>query len=266
MNIPGELSRFLAGIERDFPPLLGSNLVGIYLWGSLTYNAFDEHHSDLDCIVLTERDLDEREFTGLRHWFHHACETEAWARKLDLRFVINHEFLDKSSRCCQFHSGEFVRTGSDGNPLIWINLKESGITIWGTNAKRIAPDVSAQCLQDALLLELAYLIEDITANAGNASDDAFQHLAYAVLTACRIAYTASHGTLVSKQRAFDWALETLPVKWHPLVIAAEENRRRQTGAKSASEEAAALAFVRFIDSRTRKSLVTSGDPGASNRA
>ena len=252
MNVPDELSLFLSELVRDFPAMLGSELVGIYLWGSLTYHAFDARHSDVDCIVVTRHDLTDREFSALKRWFQRAWETDPWARKLDLRLVIQHELLDKKSRCCQFHFGEFVRTGSDGNPFICINLREFGITLWGVDAKHIAPEVSRAVLREALLLEIAYLKEDLAANAGNPSDLSFQHLAYAILTACRIGYTARHGTLVSKPQAFDWALRTLPAAWHPLVMAAEKNRRQLTGAKTASEEGAALEFVRFIEADVRE--------------
>ena len=254
MNVPEELSHFLSKLGRDFPALLGDQLVGIYLWGSLTYHAFDARHSDVDCIVVTQRDLTDREFSDLEQWFQRAWETDPWARKLDLRCVIQHELLDKKSRCCQFHFGEFTRTGSDANPFICINLKESGITLWGVDARRVAPDVSRAVLRDALLLETAYLKEDLAANSGNPSDLAFQHLAYAVLTACRIGYTARHGTLASKQQAHDWALRTLPAAWHPLVTAAEKNRRRLTGVKTAGDESAALEFVRFIEDDAREAF------------
>ena len=254
MDVPDELALFLSRLKRDFPALLGRELVGIYLWGSLTYHAFDPRHSDVDCIVVTAHDLADREFSDLKQWFQEAWETDPWARRLDLRFVIQHELLDKKSRCCQFHFGEFIRTGSDGNPFICMNLKESGMTLWGVDARRVAPEVSRTVLREALLLELAYLKEDLAVNAGNPSDLACQHLAYAVLTACRIGYTACHGTLVSKQQAFDWALRTLPAAWHPLVIAAEKNRRRLTGVKTASEEGAAREFVRFIEAYAREAF------------
>src|SRR5467141_145003 len=72
-----------------------------------------------------------------------------------------------------------------------MNIAESGITLWGQDAKRIAPHVSHECLLEALKLELNYLKEDLAANAGDRSDKAFVLNAYAVLTACRILYSAS---------------------------------------------------------------------------
>jgi len=192
-NIPPDLSELLQLMATDFPAILSGNLVVIYLWGSLTYEAFDETCSDVDCIGVTRRDLDDREFSELDEWFRNKVENNRWARRIDMRFVIDHEFLDKSSRCCGFYyyTGKLVRHGSDGNPIIWMNIAESGITLWGQDAKRIAPHVSHECLLEALKLELNYLKEDLAANAGDRSDKAFVLNAYAVLTACRILYSAS---------------------------------------------------------------------------
>jgi hypothetical protein len=150
-------------MATDFSAILRENLVGIYLWGSLTYQAFDEACSDVDCIGVTRRDLDEREFSELDDWFKKKGEHNRWVKRIDMRFVIDQEFLDKSSRCCGFYhyTGKLVRHGSDGNPIIWMNIGSSGITLWGKDAKLIGPQVSGQCLNDALLLELNYLKEDL---------------------------------------------------------------------------------------------------------
>ncbi len=68
-NIQNDLSELLRAMATDFPAILPGNLVGIYLWGSLTYEAFDETCSDVDCIGVTRRDLDDREFSELDEWF-----------------------------------------------------------------------------------------------------------------------------------------------------------------------------------------------------
>ena len=115
-----------------------------------------------------------------------------WVKRIEMRFVIDKEFLDKTSRRCGFYhyTGKLVRHGSDGNPIIWMNIGQSGITLWGKEAKLIAPGISDQCLNDALLLELNYLREGLASNVGDQTDKAFVYNAYAVLTACRILYSA----------------------------------------------------------------------------
>ena len=235
-------------MATDFPAILRGNLVGIYLWGSLTYDAFDEACSDVDCVGVTRRDLDDREFSELADWFQNKGAQNRWVKRIDMRFVIDGEFLDKASRCCGFYhyTGKLVRHGSDGNPIIWMNVAQSGITLWGKDAKLVAPHVSNQCLNDALQLELNYLKEDLRSNAGNRSGKAFVHNAYAVLTACRILYSAQHRVLASKDRACAWAIEAVPPIWRPVIREAKNNRLHNVGSTTPQLEQDAMRFVEFV--------------------
>ena len=258
-NIPYDLSELLQVMATDFPTILSGNLVGIYLWGSLTYEAFNETCSDVDCIGVTRRDLNDREFSELDEWFKNKGENDRWVKRIDMRFVINREFLDKSSRCCGFYhyTGKLVRHGSDGNPIIWINVGRSGITLWGQDAKMIVPQVSHQCFVEALKLELNYLKEDLAANVGNRFDKAFVHNAYAVLTACRILYSASRKELASKDRAYGWAMETVPPMWRAVIRGAKDNRLKNGGSTTVELEQDAMRFVEFVThevERERKDL------------
>jgi len=222
----------------------------------LTYDAFDATCSDVDCVAVTRRDLDDREFSELDRWFKNKEEQNRWVKRIDMRFVIDHEFLDKASRCCGFYhyNRKLARHGSDGNPIIWMNVAQSGITLWGKDAKLIAPHVSDQCLNDALLLELSYLKEDLTSNAGDRSDKAFIHNAYAVLTACRILYSAYHRVLVSKDQAYGWAMETLPPMWRAVIHSAKDNRLKNAGSTTPQLEQDAMRFVGFVSGEVNRLL------------
>jgi Aminoglycoside adenylyltransferase, C-terminal domain len=255
-NIPEDLSDLLRQMTSDFPVLLRETLVGIYLWGSLTYDAFDETCSDVDCIVVSLRDLDDREFSALDKWFNNTTERNQWANRIDMRFVIEDEFLDRTSRCCGFYqyTGKMVRHGSDGNPIIWMNIRQTGITLWGKDAKLIAPTIADQCLNDALLLELNYLKEDLRSNAGDRSDRAFVHNAYAVLTGCRILYSAHHRTLASKDQGLSWAMKRVPEMFQPVRSSAKENRLRNHGSTTPQLEHDAMRFVDFVTSEVQSEL------------
>jgi streptomycin 3"-adenylyltransferase len=254
VTLPDELTALLSSIRTDFPVLLGENLVGIYLWGSLTYDAFDERCSDVDAVVVTRRDLDGAEFAAMDRWFRESAGRNAWTARLDMRTVIDGEFLDKASRCCGFHSCRLTRHGSDGNPIIWLNVAERGITLWGREARRVAPEVPDRCLDDALLLELEYLKDDLAKNRGDRTDASFRHNAYAVLTACRILHTARHRVLVAKERAYRWALSSLPPEWRPVVEAAWRQRAADHGRTTPELEGDAMGFVRFAEERTRAAV------------
>ena len=248
MKIPDDLADLLRIVAAELPGILPGNLVGVYVWGSLTYDAFDETCSDVDLVAVTERDIDPREFSELEAWFAGKAKQNRWVRRIDMRFVIDKEFLDKTSLCCGFYHylGKLTRHGSDGNPFIWLNVAKSGITLWGKDAKLIGPEVSDQCLSDALLLELNYLKEELASNAGDRSDKAFIHNAYAVLTACRIYYTARHQTLASKDEAKRWAMETVPPQWRRVIQSASDNRLKNGGTTTPQLEQDAMRFVELV--------------------
>ena len=261
MNIPKDLSDLLQTMAADFPTILRGNLVGIYLWGSLTYDAFDETCSDVDCVAVTLRDLDGREFSEIDEWFQHKRADNRWVGRIDMRFVIDHEMLDKNSRCCGFYhyAGRLIRHGSDGNPIIWMNIAQSGITLWGKNARIIAPPVPDPCMHDALLLELHYLKQDLAGNAGDRSAKVFIHNAYAVLTACRILYTAHHGAIASKGQACDWAMETVPFEWRAIIHTARENRLRNAGSTTFELEQDARRFVAYVTAEVNRVSAARGE-------
>lgn len=132
MNIPPDLATLLQAMATDFPTILRGNLVGIYLWGSLTYDAFDKTCSDVDCVAVTERDLDDREFAEVDQWFKNEAKRNRWVGRLDMRFVVDREQLDKSSRCCGFHhhTGKLIGFGAE--------LVESGCTALRSSLEALA--------------------------------------------------------------------------------------------------------------------------------
>src|SRR5438874_11603468 len=97
-NIPPDLSELLQLMATDFPAILSGNLVGIYLWGSLTHEAFDATCSDADRIGVTRRDLDDREFSELDEGFRNKEENNHCANASDMSFGINHMFHSTGSR------------------------------------------------------------------------------------------------------------------------------------------------------------------------
>ncbi|HWF48319.1 MAG TPA: aminoglycoside adenylyltransferase domain-containing protein, partial [Bryobacteraceae bacterium] len=124
----------------------------------------------------------------------------------------------------------------------------------------VAPYVSNQCLNDALRLELNYLKGDLCSNAGDRSSKAFVHNAYAVLTACRILYSAHHGALVSKAVACEWAMDIIPPAWRAIVECAQINRLKSEGSTTPQTEQDAMRFVEFVTAEVNRILEMSCEP------
>ncbi len=214
-----DVSAVLDDLTATLPRVLGGNLVGMYLYGSLTQDAFDPRRSDIDCIAVIHREVTDDEFRRLELQLGRAAAGNPWFARLQLSFLIRDTILVEAPRGnCLFQFGRLSRVGSDGNPIFWVNVLESGVTLFGPPAETFVPRITRELLDVALLREVGYLSEEIREKpAGEWRDDP-AYRAYAVLTLCRILYTHAHGAVVSKPRAAEWALESLPTEWHEIIV------------------------------------------------
>lgn len=216
-RVPSKVSALLRELAGRLPVILGRNLVGVYLYGSLTQGAFDPARSDVDCIVVTRRDLSDAQFGRLGAWLSETAEANPWAKRLQIVFLIRDEVLTMNSKACLYQFGRLARTGSDGNPIIWMNVLKSGVVLHGPRPETFVPPITYEILFEALEREVGYLREEISEKPLSEWRDVPFYRAYAVLTLCRILYSHRKGTVVSKKRAAAWALRHLPGEWHDLI-------------------------------------------------
>lgn len=227
-RVPAQVSALL----RDLPPrlgdILGKNLAGIYLYGSLTQRAFNPKHSDVDCIVVVRRALSASQFNQIEKWLARAGESNPWFARLQMQFLVRDKVLTMDAPACLFQFGVLKRDRSDGNPIVWLNILESGVTLFGAPPGTFVPPISHAIILDALKREAGYIREEIILNPASQWCDVPYYRAYAVLTLCRILYSFAKGTIVSKPRAARWALKSLPAKFHKIIL---EARNRDDDSK-----------------------------------
>ena len=257
--IPAQLSALLQDLTEALRVLLGQNLVGIYLYGSLTQNAFNPERSDVDCIVVTHRELTDTQFSQLDGWFNRVSLENPWGARLQISFLIRDQILTTSVRGnCLYQFGRLSRVGSDGNPIIWMNVLESGVVLLGPPAGSFVPPITSETLLAALTREVRYLREEIVEKPDSEWRDVPKYRVYAVLTLCRILYSDASGTVVSKAKAAEWAFSALPDRWHAVIA---EALAADAGGRADSLDFSTIArFIEFADARVQ---VTGSNQGAS---
>jgi len=247
--IPTQVSALLEALKGNVPRILGSNLVGIYVYGSLTQNAFEPKHSDIDCIVVTRRDLSDAQFTRLDEWFQRSAGSNPWTTRLQITFLLRDEVLIMNSKACLYQFGQLKRCGSDGNPIIWLNVLQSGIVLYGPPASTFVPTITREVLFQALEREVGYLREEIVEKADSEWRDVPSYRVYAVLTLCRILYSFNKGTIVSKPNAAKWAIKQMGDHSSGII------RQALTSGISLQSPAIDLSqiqlFIRFVDHQLR---------------
>jgi hypothetical protein len=214
---PEELALLLADMPGAMSRILGANLVGLYLYGSVCDETFDVARSDVDCIAVTGRALTEVELDRLGDWFAEVGTADPWVERLQMSFLIRRTILEEDSGACLFQFGVLSRSGSDGNPLIWLDYLQRGAILSGAAPESFLPDITREMLREALVREIGYLRQEMCVDPEGEWRDKLSYRVYAVLTLCRILYSARTGRVATKARAGAWALEHVSSEWHELI-------------------------------------------------
>jgi hypothetical protein len=235
----------LRRLTRALDAILGANLFGVYLYGSLTQRAFAPARSDIDCIVVVRRDLTDAQRRKLRLWLAQAARVDPWIPRLQMQVLLKGRLLRPDARGYLYQFGALEPSGSDGNPIIWMNVLATGLTLRGPAPATFLPPITNEMLFKALLREVGYLRIEIRNPASKWRDKRF-YRAYAVLTLCRVLYSHRFGKVVSKPQAARWALRTLPTRWHSLIRSAVASDR---GKPSTLALPRIARFIEFVDAQ-----------------
>jgi hypothetical protein len=218
--------------------VLGDELVGVYLIGSLALGGYEPGRSDVDVAVVVDAPLP----AAVKEAVVAACRHEALpcpARKLEL--VV---YAVGRMRAFELNlntgAGEPLHAGFDAGaePSFWFVLdlaiaRVSGVAVVGPPASDVIPAASRSELVDAVRESLAWQAES------GVPDDL-------VLNAARTRRFLEDGVWTSKKAAGAWALERLASP--EVVAAALALRRRDPGAEltlaAARDWAAANAIPR----------------------
>ena len=225
-RVPTEATALLEDVTSAVQLILGSNLVGMYLYGSITNSSFNPKRSDIDCIVVTRRRLSETQFRELGTWLEQMAKSNAWTTRLQMSLLVKDRLLvcqgleEQTSHrevSCLYQFGVLSRCGSDGNPIIWLDHLRRGKVLVGPTAKSFLPEITKEMLAAALMRELGYLREELQENRESEWRDVPMYRAYATLTICRILYTDVKGTVASKPMAARWAIKNFPDRFRTII-------------------------------------------------
>jgi predicted nucleotidyltransferase len=245
-----EVNKILAVLQGEISRVLGVQMVGLYLDGSLARGGFDRA-SDIDFVAVTEGEVSEALFAELQQMHDQigliesplAREIEGFyvAREAVRRYDPSHKWFPNLER-------------GVGERLKWVEqdhywtvhryiLREYGVALAGPPPKElidpVTPDDLRRTMVEALQEWGGYLMHkpELVAQAG--------YQPYAVLTICRMLYTLQKGDIVAKTEAAAWAQDSLGAAWKPLIEKALVDRLDASGAPTPSEAQATLAFLEY---------------------
>lgn len=215
-----DVNQILEKLLDQVKAILGDNLVGFYIEGSLCYEAFDED-SDIDFVAITEQEINEDEFQRL-FLAHQQIANEPSVLAIQIEGFYISRSVVRAHRS-GLHQVPNIERGF-GERLRWVKLAESwnihrhylrtsGITMFGPPPESMIEEVSPDDLRRSLSTWIEWLPELIETPEQVRSRG---YQSYIVLTLARILYTSKTGMLTSKPLALKWAKENIEGNWENL--------------------------------------------------
>lgn len=214
-----DVNQLLHRLVADLQAMLGDELLGFYLGGSLALGDFNPRRSDIDFVAVTVDALRPRQLVALEQVHTRLWATAGpWATKLDGSYVpqieIRHWQADHAP--CPFVEGASFSVTTQGSAVIQRHiLHQHGVVVAGPNPQLLLDPVDAGELRRAIAEMLATWWRPLL------DDPAWiRHVdkqPFAILSMCRALYTLEHGMLASKPVAAQWCQQTLGRPWTAVI-------------------------------------------------
>ncbi|MEE8354069.1 MAG: aminoglycoside adenylyltransferase domain-containing protein [Dehalococcoidales bacterium] len=221
-DCPNETRRVVVSVLDDFKTILGDNLAGFYLHGSLTTGCFVPGDSDIDFLAVVKKKLTVEEkrsiIAGLlrRQGRPAAGDIEmSIVRQAcldDFAYPTPYEIHYSVDHAAEYAvGGEDYLTGGDDEDLAahFTAVRHSGICLDGKPVVEAFPEVPREFFVRSLVGDADWILSDPQHNP-----------LYTVLNLCRGLAFLVDGVYTSKKDGGEWGLEELPPEFTPVIGAA----------------------------------------------
>lgn len=244
-----ELNELFEDFILNSKNILGDNLIGIYLHGSLAMGCFHEKKSDIDLLVVVKNDVSKekkRQYMDMVVALNNkapskgmelsivkeaVCKPFVYPTPFELHFSASHlnwyvsdpeDYIEKMN-------------GTDKDLAAHVTITyHRGKTLYGKEIKSVFSEVGSEAYMDSIWLDVRNAKEDIT-------DDTV----YVILNLCRVLAYKKERRILSKQEGGEWALQHLSdPQYKKMVLDALEEYK--TGNTMPVVQADAVRFAEYM--------------------
>jgi len=216
-----DINALLQDLLSHVQAVLGSQFVGLYLFGSLSSGDFDPQRSDIDFLVATDGELPAEMLPALASMHQRLAEAHPkWTRRLEGSYIPRRAL--RRYNPAQARHPSLRIDGSfdvDHHGPDWViqrhEIRRHAIALSGPEPSTLIDPVAPNELRAAAQATLREWWAPMLEDPARLRQREYQ--AYAVLTMCRALYTLQHSTVVSKGLAAAWAQEFLGQEWAELI-------------------------------------------------
>ena len=250
-SVPMEIRTQLARAQRVIARHLEQNLLAMHLYGSALDGGL-KPLSDIDLLVTTSARIDDATRRALIADLLQVSASPGQddaLRALEVTVVVRDDIVPwryPARRDVQFGewqradilAGVFEPAMTDHDLAILLTkARLHSIALLGPSADACFDPVP----EDDMFRALADTLAQWNTPADWAGDER-----NVVLALARIWYTAATGSIASKERAADWAIERLPVQHRPVLSDARQAYLGETEDRPATQADQMEAFVQFV--------------------
>ncbi len=255
-DAPAEVRAQVTNFADALQALLGDNLAGVYLHGSLTMGCFNPQRSDIDLLAVTEREPApeaKRDIAALLLRFSAApgpfeisflsrAQLHPWRYPTPydlhygepMRATYERDLANGQWR----HWNDQPRTDPDLAAHITM-VRSRGLCLRGGAITQVFPAVPAEHYVELILDDFRWGRERMADNP-----------VYFILNTCRVYAYLAEGRVLSKDEAGAWASNVLPEALRGLVTLALELYRGTRGDEPV-DQATLENFALELDERLR---------------
>ena len=215
--VPVSIQPLIDGYLQILEPL-HMHFYGIYIYGSIALDAFEEQESDIDIIALTQGEWTSRELRQLEAMHAQLLREHRLSKRLDAQYLPLRD-LGKHGKTAPYpmlRDGKFVPAAhGDLNAVTWWITKHQGIRLLGPERSALPLEVTWKDVLAAMRFNLdGYW-------AGKAKRPYlfwFDSWAMtAVATLCRILTAIEEGEIIAKSPALKRWRGRLTERWQLLL-------------------------------------------------
>ena len=205
----GVLDDFIAAARE----IIGGQLTGAYLHGSLAMECFNPDKSDIDLIVVIEENISDEQKLGFMERVA-ALNRQAPAKGLEMSIVLR-KYCDPFVYPTPFelhfslahlqwfrdNPQDYVRKmkGEDKDLAAHFTIiRRYGIVLYGEKIENVFAEVPRENYVDSIW-------EDVR----NAKEEILKQPMYIILNLCRVLAFMEDGLILSKKEGAEWAIEHL---------------------------------------------------------
>lgn len=241
--MPPKVVTCLEELVGSYQVVLGENLLGMYVHGSIAMNCFNEKSSDVDVLVVVQDKLETEARKALGKV--HLLLSDKYEQNIELSVVTNStlkhfiyptpfefHYSDDHKESFLNDSVELSSDKTDYDLAAhFVIVKKHGITLLGEPAEKVFPDVSPKNYLDSIVRDSEWSANNIL--SGDDEGECFVPK-YAVLNFCRVLAFIKDDLITSKKTGAEWGINNLPTEFVPVINEAMQEYRVSDSSKPVS--------------------------------